>query len=912
MPNHDETTFWKRKLAAFLHDPPSKALDIRTHAERSEKAMQAAGLGTTDERRSWERTSDHTAAAADRFPFPHHAKTKLTCVFDGLRNQFRHPLDGEHRLAFDGPFLTAEEGIEGEQTTQPIIHNLENLPEEEQWRARFFAHWRLWQGASASKDWRLAYLPADTRIPDHTIWNHMQMVSALDGCATSTGSLSPAFLKFQIGPVQEFIQAARSTRDLWSGSYLLSWLMAHGMAALALRIGPDSVIFPNLRDQPLIDIAMKEPLWDRVRVGDKSVWNSHGSLRWSTAQLLTPNLPNVFLAVVPSDRAATLAREVESAIQEEWKRIAASVWKHCEDNGLWELDNGLQPMEQRRQRFDHQVSAFLSQSWSVSDWPETLEEVERLATQLPETTPTRNYHAVKAAAQAIRDYGHQDDRYFDAGGSLRNIGLAWALLVARSSWHLDSVRQTRGFTANIAATTPGRQQTKDSLTGKEEAVAGGVGWRDDSRFKHDGDYLAAPTLVKRLWDKTYLHERWKDVLGEMPQAMPNTRDLAAGRPEINSSDDDSPAETGDRYFAVLAFDGDDMGKWISGEKTPPFASQLADYEGGGALEYFRRPGHHETFQSFLEAPRPISPGYHLQFSECLSNFALRCARSIVEAHNGRLVYAGGDDVLALLPADTALACANDLQRAFKGESPLNRKTGIQQKSPGFLTSVLHQQSTGMIHGSNEALIPFMVPGPSAGASVGIAIAHFKSPLQDAVRAAQAAEKRAKKLPGKAAVAVTVMKRSGESIEWTARWEDAGVLAATTLIDALRQGVVSSKFPYRLGELVSAYGVQSSGVMRPFQPVAGFDLAAVFAKELGAVASRQRGPNWDERGAEFEKNFSQQMSQWIESMRPIRAAGAATSVSDLGRAIHQVQALCAFCGFAIRQEPSAHAGNQAAS
>lgn len=40
-----------------------------------------------------------------------------------------------------------------------------------------------------------------------------------------------SLLKFQIGPVQDFIAAARSTRDLWSGSYLLSWLVAAGIKA---------------------------------------------------------------------------------------------------------------------------------------------------------------------------------------------------------------------------------------------------------------------------------------------------------------------------------------------------------------------------------------------------------------------------------------------------------------------------------------------------------------------------------------------------------------------------------------------------------------------------------------------------------------------------------------------------------
>ncbi|HEY5895323.1 MAG TPA: type III-B CRISPR-associated protein Cas10/Cmr2 [Chthoniobacterales bacterium] len=67
-------------------------------------------------------------------------------------------------------------------------------------------------------------MPADTRIPDHSVWTHTQLVSALDGCADGVGTeavLKPAFLKFQLGPVQEFIAEARSIRDLWSGSYLL-------------------------------------------------------------------------------------------------------------------------------------------------------------------------------------------------------------------------------------------------------------------------------------------------------------------------------------------------------------------------------------------------------------------------------------------------------------------------------------------------------------------------------------------------------------------------------------------------------------------------------------------------------------------------------------------------------------------
>ena len=902
-PQSPPPTFWKRKLAAFLHDPPSKALDIYTHADRAEKAMQAVHLGTPEERHAWEHKADHTAASADRFPFPDGRKASVSCAFDGVRNAFHHPLDGRKELPFGGRFITVEQGSENEQTTQPVLHGFDNLTEAEQWRAQFFAHWRLWFGAAASRDWRMAYLPADTRIPDHSIWTHMQMVSALDGCRAAGGGLQPAFLKFQLGPVQDFIQAARSTRDLWSGSYLLSWLMAHGLAALSLKMGPDTVVFPSLRDQPLVDLALKGEVWDRVKIGGQSVWDSHTCMDWSRAELLTPNLPNVCLAIVPADRAAELAKHVEDAIQAEWKRIAESVWTGCEREGLWdpELADGLQPPKQRRARFDHQVNGFLSLSWSVLDWPDSLEKVEALAKALPETSATKHYQTVKNAAETIRSLGHHDERYFNQNGKLKNEGIAWALLTALSSWQLDAVRQTRHFAANLTDSIPSRQHTKDSLTGKEEAIAGGPAWKNSKgslamRFKHE-DYLSAPSLVKRLWDKTYLHKAWQDALGSKEQSMPNTRDLAAHRPNENTADEDILSESGESYFAVLAFDGDDMGKWISGDKTPLFATQLANYEGGGSLPYFQRPDHASKFAEFLQTPRPLSPAYHLQFSECLSNFALRCARPIVEAHQGRLIYAGGDDVVALLPADSALACANDLQLAFTGHAPLNQFAGIQQKAPGFLTSTRLHQQTGMNEPAHEQLIPFMVPGPAASASVGIAIAHFKSPLQDTVRAAQAAEKRAKKLPGKAAVAVTVMKRSGETVEWSARWKDAGVDAATLLLDALNNQTLSAKFPYRLGEFISVYRTQSTSLMNSMTAVRDFDLATVFAHELRTVLTRQRGPAWEQKGREFEQSFSTKMQEWIKSMLDSRS---------LDDAISEILALCAYCGFAKRQgtEPNA--------
>ncbi|MCX7827213.1 MAG: type III-B CRISPR-associated protein Cas10/Cmr2, partial [Verrucomicrobiae bacterium] len=242
-------TDWKTKLAAYLHDPPSKCLDIRTHGERSDAAFRQAGF-VDSEIGEYFKHADHTGAAADRFPFPRSQPAALACHFDGIRNTFHHPLDGRNQLNFHAEFKSVEQGFEGGNSIQPALTQWPaDWDESTLWRARFFAHWRCWPQFAIQKDYRLGLLPADTRIPDHTIWTHMQVVSALDGCAKGYGKdaiLRPAFLKFQIGGVQDFIAQARSTRDLWSGSYLLSWLTMHAIKAVADHLGPDNIIFPSL------------------------------------------------------------------------------------------------------------------------------------------------------------------------------------------------------------------------------------------------------------------------------------------------------------------------------------------------------------------------------------------------------------------------------------------------------------------------------------------------------------------------------------------------------------------------------------------------------------------------------------------------------------------------------------------
>ena len=156
-------------------------------------------------------------------------------------------------------------------------------------------------------------------------------------------------------------------------------------------------------------------------------------------------------------------------------------------------------------------------------------------------------------------------------------------------------------------------------------------------------------LIKRLWCRSdvtnYLFEKLGINENQFQQAMrfESVKDVADGNKNNNP------------YVAILAFDGDEMGKWVSGVKLPGLLTQVSNK----AKEYLN------DIQGANDVPRLLSPSYHLQFSETLANFATKEAEKIVEAHGGQLIYAGGDDVLAMLPATRAIECSKELREKFR-------------------------------------------------------------------------------------------------------------------------------------------------------------------------------------------------------------------------------------------------------
>jgi len=152
-------------------------------------------------------------------------------------------------------------------------------------------------------------------VPDHTIWHHLDIAAGLKAALSGAGG--PALLSFALAPVQTFIEAARSVRDLWSGSMILSWLTLYGMLQVIERYGPTALVFPSLRGVPLLD------RWLMEQIGQTKV------RRPSPELLRSPCLPNRFLAVIPWQtngvEAHSVAQKCRDRVHSAWADLAGKV-----------------------------------------------------------------------------------------------------------------------------------------------------------------------------------------------------------------------------------------------------------------------------------------------------------------------------------------------------------------------------------------------------------------------------------------------------------------------------------------------------------------------------------------------------------------------------------------------------------
>ncbi len=805
---------WHRKIVALLHSPPDKALDIPGSKARADGLIQLAlhGLPPADVPASgWRQDAERAdliAAAADRLDLPPEAQ-----VSDWARtgnSVLLHPLSGQHRFVPVGDGELSLEKTSSAQT-RAVAFIAQSTSDPKQ---RFLLLWRFLPDQLKKElplPWEL--LPADPSMPAYAIMDHARVASAI-----AASLPRPATLLFSIGPVQGFIATARKTRDLWMGSFLLSYLTWSAIRVIAGALGPDHVLYPSLLGQPLADHWLQQ-----------EIQTPEGLLHQRDPERMRlATLPNRFMAIVPADEAEKLAREAESAVREEWKRLADAVWR--------EMKKKVENLDAARSIWDRHISQFPEIYWAVYRWAEDASKGEEEYRQLTGSERFQQWvrkphgkHAADlgtlyagycelvdkalGARKALRDF----DPIEEPGGKCTLCGERQALSDLGNITPPNWSERERIFWREIAQSFPGdiAPEGRERLCGictVKRFAAKAVFEKHlsiPSAFPST-DSIASASFVSRLF------EHWEAVKGKVEELLQQikaaglkdvafvgmdiprltckaqsldqvarellrldgewlfsesyepdrvrlqhgveireetARDLQRTLREIREKARMSP----DDYYAVLLMDGDEMGKWLSGtHRSLPMYRDLLHPRTRERIE----PRADEGWRSVLNSHRLVSPSLHGAFSHALSNFALHCVPFIVEdRYAGRLVYAGGDDVLAFLPMRDALPAARELRGVFSGEA---------ERLPDGQVRVEfgNSQWAGWLPWDGRTLLTL---GNRATASIGIAIAHRLHPLRDVMRQARQAEEDAKELYGRNAICVRWLKRSGEQVQMGAKF-----------------------------------------------------------------------------------------------------------------------------------------------
>jgi len=154
--------------------------------------------------------------------------------------EIRHPLS-EEKIKF--------EGIELGKAIEKIGEILEEIAKEYKYiddEKKAFLIWRkLLEGLIEKADDNLKkflpLLPADTRVPDHSIWEHLKISTSINAWSLKEKDREfkrqkNSLFLFTISPVQSFISQARKAQDFFMGSFLLSYLTFIAMEKVIERI----------------------------------------------------------------------------------------------------------------------------------------------------------------------------------------------------------------------------------------------------------------------------------------------------------------------------------------------------------------------------------------------------------------------------------------------------------------------------------------------------------------------------------------------------------------------------------------------------------------------------------------------------------------------------------------------------
>jgi CRISPR-associated protein Cmr2 len=913
--------FWQAKIWGLLHDPALKALHSNT-GRGSEGAWQSEGkpllacmegwvspkaksLTQARFNRQWLKhigLCDLIASASDRAAIGRLPPT-TAINYDSEGLEIRHLLSGapQHLKLGQWHEFLLNLGNERANWLSQIEASLipESIRQETDARKVYWWFWRCYpqvlsraldRDQNTSFEPSLPLLPAETRLPDGSLWSHTTMTSALAGSLAGYHEDADAYPQkgarkgktyhesrphvavFSFTPVQELIKASRKMRDFWAGSWLLHYMSAKVCWAIAWKYGPDTLLYPCLYEQPLID------LWLLQKYPDFAQWLKCPSER----QLLTAGFPNVLAMILPDNGASQTNERVKNPVltaMQQAEQTLTAEWLRLADDVLNDLQSGTSWMPNLNR---HTWNDWLKAQWQtywialpIGTYQAQLHQSPRQINQYQDWQQQQNEFArpqehlfVKSEAEflkAIYESALKEDwrdRHFTttlykAKQPNLNVGSWWGNIFDQTRFALNAVKNARawqlptafgprstvsgigpvvhsgsdwtaeGETAFLWSNQAGLFDGIEQLNATEvlkrglhrilpkvlyptqpekhkarldlfypDLSSGVAGWllkhpeantfylkvcqEICDRFpwahqaarqpwgipKVEHEEWLNPRLLNAAWlieDFQPLHHNPNQPLTQSQKQKAIEKELGQLREFIGKRF--PPGNNPTDWYVLAAGDGDGMSNWLKGEPLKAYSQYIPD---ALRLKIDRLPEELRTpFKEFLKEKKRMGPATYNALCRALLDFSNRLVPHLTEKrYAGRLIYSGGDDVLAYTNLWEWDSWLWDLRQCFQGaEDPRDE----------FESQGDYWRWQGEELPSDLPARPLFTMGHLATISFGIVIAHHSVPMALAIENLRSCEDEAKEHQSptgnkKDAVQIRVLYGNGNILKATAKFD----------------------------------------------------------------------------------------------------------------------------------------------
>jgi CRISPR-associated protein Cmr2 len=882
--------YWRAKIWGLLHDPVLKALHNNSGRGKSSFYKQLEVMkpwvetGKTPDQSGGKvleniLLADYIASASDRSAIGsvtasiNYAPGKnpekgleITHLLSGAKQEFKIKLHTELIESKRQEYLEKKEGellAEIDNHLRTDIKNIKHL---------FWWLWRCLPQATCDlfdKDNSLMLMPAETRLPDASIWSHLSMTSALAGALAGydltaaqiqrwqgNDELSHPYLAvFSFSPVQELIKSSRKMRDFWAGSWLLHYLSAKVCWKLANQYGPDTLLYPSLYQQPLIDHWLLQEI-EKLKKEEKIDFDFSKWVKPPLPEsLLTAGFPNVISLILPQDKVQAAMQTAQQTLLEEWLIIGDLVFKELHDKRHWMRE--LKPNHNSWQ-------GWLKSQWQVywTALPIGKQGIQLKSSAIDEQKDTefQDWLDIQNGTYNLRTKENQlfKDKELDLlreahkrrwkkyqRGFSANIGSWWGYIfdATRASlasvknarnWELPTAFGPRSTISGIGPVVSSGKDGKDWITEGDTKKSWG---KHDAGFFDGTEQLNATEVVKRGLHKIlpkllgiteenitypdltsgvagYLkvnqsnpeHKRnfekacqaivdkypdlentlaeirgkwgipWMDkkqnpkkyhprllnagwILEDLPNSEALKAEYTQGINQILSQcyPNNNPSD----WYVLAAGDGDSMSEWLKGTKMKNYGDYIPS-----TLSVKL-----ENFPEFLAIQKRMGPSTHNALSRALLDFSNQLVPYLTQnRYAGRLIYGGGDDVLAYTNLWEWDKWLWDIRQCFKGAKDPREEFSNKGDYWQYLKD--DGEKVGLVDR------PLFTMGSEATISFGIVIAHHSVPLAIALESLWEAEKKAKdhvyidnngEKKAKDAVQVRVLYSNGNTLKSTAKF-----------------------------------------------------------------------------------------------------------------------------------------------